>query len=215
MAEMVNGAVRDYLASLTAGQGALFAAARERSRTDHIPAVSPETASFLFVLASALAARRVFEIGTGYGVSGIAVMSGGADSVLFTVERDAARAAVARELFEQAGLASRANVMIGSATRLVHKVAGPFDLIVQDGDKEQYGPLLDRLVALLRPGGVLVSDNILWGGDVVPGFAATTVHSRESIDAIAAYNTRLAVDPRLRTAFLPIGDGIAVSVRAR
>jgi caffeoyl-CoA O-methyltransferase len=74
--------------------------------------------------------------------------------------------------------------------------------------------VLDRLISLLRPGGVLVSDNILWSGDVVPGFAANTVHSQESIDAIGAYNTRLAADPRLRTAFLPVGDGIAVSVRA-
>jgi predicted O-methyltransferase YrrM len=214
MADLVNASVRDYLASLTTAHGALFASAHDRSRADHVPAVSPATASFLFVLASALQARRVFEIGTGYGVSGIAVMSGCADSVLFTVERDATRAAVAREHFEQAGLTSRANVMIGSAARLVHKVAGPFDLIIQDGDKEQYGPLLDRLVALLRPGGVLVSDNILWSGDVVPGFAPVPVHSQESIAAIAAYNTRLASDPRLRTAFLPIGDGIAVSVRA-
>jgi predicted O-methyltransferase YrrM len=213
MADLVNATVRDYLASLPTGYGALAAAAQERSRTDHIPAVSPETASFLYVLATLLPARRVFEIGTGYGVSGIAVMSGSADSVLFTVERDAGRAAVAREHFQQAGFGSRANVMIGSATRLVHKVAGPFDLIVQDGDKEQYGPLLDRLVALLRPGGVLVSDNILWGGDVVPGFAAQALHSQESIDALAAYNMRLATDSRLRTAFLPTGDGIAVSVR--
>jgi predicted O-methyltransferase YrrM len=213
MEDLVDAAVRNYLASLTTDHSALSAAARERSRTDHIPAVRPETASFLYVLASLLPARRIFEIGTGYGVSGIAVMSGAADSVLFTVERDAARSVVAREHFEQAGLASRANVMIGSAARLVHKVAGPFDLIVQDGDAALYGSLLDRLVALLRPGGVLVSDHILCGGDVVPGFTANSVHSHECIDAIATYNTRLAADPRLRTAFLPIGDGIAVSVR--
>jgi predicted O-methyltransferase YrrM len=214
MADLVNAPVRDYLASLTTDRSAVIASARERSRADHVPAVSPETASFLYVLASLIPARRIFEIGTGYGVSGIAAMTGAADSVLLTVERDAARAAVARAHFEQAGLASRANVMIGSAARLVHKVAGPFDLIVQDGDAALYGSLLDRLVALLRPGGVLVSDHILCSGDVVPGFAANTAHSQESIDAIAAYNTRLAADPRLRTAFLPIGDGIAVSARA-
>ena len=55
---------------------------------------------------------------------------------------------------------------------MMAKVSGPFDLIFQDGDKQLYAPLLDRLVALLRPGGLLVTDNVLWDGEVVPGFAA-------------------------------------------
>jgi predicted O-methyltransferase YrrM len=95
----------------------------------------------------------------------------------------------------------------------VHKVAGPFDLIVQDAEKSAYGPLLDRLVDLLRPGGVLVSDNILFRGDVVPGFPGSRTHSQASIDAVAEYNRRLAADQRLRTAFLPVGDGVAISVK--
>ena len=53
---------------------------------------------------------------------------------------------------------------------MIAKVSGPFDLIFQDGDKQLYAPLLDRLVALLRPGGLLVTDNVLWNGEVVPGF---------------------------------------------
>ncbi len=191
-----------------------MAAVRERSTADQVPAVSLESAWFLHVLASALPARRTFEIGTGYGLSGLAAaLGGGPDSRLITIERDAARASVAREHFAQAGLGDRATVIVGEAVRYVHKVAGPFDLIVQDGDKEGYDPLLDKLLALLRPGGVLVSDNILWRGDVVPGFAEAPVHSAASIDAISRYNTRLASDPRLRTAFLPVGDGLAVSVK--
>jgi predicted O-methyltransferase YrrM len=133
--------------------------------------------------------------------------------MLFTIERDPARAATARQHFERAGLASRVSVMVGEAARLVHKVAGPFDLILQDGAKDLYEPLLDRLVALLRPGGVLVSDNILWQGDVIPGFRAEPVHSAESIATVARYSQRLAADPRLATAFLPVGDGVAVSVK--
>ena len=56
---------------------------------------------------------------------------------------------------------------------MLAKVAGPFDLIFQDGDKLHYEPMLDRLVDLLRPGGLLVTDNVLWDGEVVPGFVAT------------------------------------------
>jgi predicted O-methyltransferase YrrM len=103
--------------------------------------------------------------------------------------------------------------MVGEAVRLVHKVAGPFDLILQDGSKDQYEPVLDRLVGLLRPRGVLVSDNLLWQGDVIPGFRAEPAHSAESTAIVARYGQRLAADARLATTFLPVGDGVAVSVK--
>lgn len=214
MADIVHAAVRDYLMGFAPHDDDLTAEVRRRSAADGVPAVCAGTAWLLHVLAAALAPKRIFEIGTGYGVSGLAVArAAGPDSILFTVERDPSRAAVARGFFERAGLGPRTNVMVGEALRLVHKVAGPFDLIVQDGGKEQYGALLDRLVALLRPGGVLVSDNVLWRGDVVPGFTSAPAHSPATVEAIARYNNRLAAHAGLRTVFLPVGDGVAVSVR--
>jgi predicted O-methyltransferase YrrM len=103
--------------------------------------------------------------------------------------------------------------MVGEATRLVYKVAGPFDLIFQDGAKEHYEPLLDRLVDLLRPRGMLVSDNVLWQGDVIHGFRDEPAHPPASTTAIIRYSRRLADDPRLETVFLPVGDGVALSVK--
>jgi predicted O-methyltransferase YrrM len=73
--------------------------------------------------------------------------------------------------------------------------------------------VLDRLVGLLRPRGVLVSDNLLWQGDVIPGFRAEPAHSAESTIIVARYGQRLAADARLATTFLPVGDGVAVSVK--
>ena len=92
-------------------------------------------------------------------------------------------------------------------------MSGPFDLIFNDGDKLQYAWLLDRLVALLRPGGVLVTDNILWGGEVVPGFTEKPPRPADLTRAIAAYNESLAADARLLTTMLPLRDGMAISVR--
>ncbi len=66
----------------------------------------------------------------------------------------------------------RVSVIVGDATRFLHKVAGPFDLIFQDSDKKLYEPMLDRLIELLRPGGMLVADNVLWNGEVIPGYVA-------------------------------------------
>ena len=91
--------------------------------------------------------------------------------MLVTMEIDEERAREARDNFARAGLADRVSVIVGDAQLKLAKVAGPFDLIFQDGDKQLYSPLLDRLVALLRPGGLLVTDNVLWDGEVVPGFA--------------------------------------------
>ena len=108
---------------------------------------------------------------------------------------------------------ARVNVIVGDASRFLHKVAGPFDLIFQDGSKQLYEPLLDRLVDRLRPGGVLVTDNVLWHGEVVDGFVDPPQRDARDTEAIRHYNDRLAADARLFTTFLPLGDGVALSVK--
>jgi predicted O-methyltransferase YrrM len=134
-------------------------------------------------------------------------------SRLISLELDATRAATARRNIERAQLSDIASVIVGDASRFVHKTAGPFDLIFHDGDKLLYEPLLDSLIAHLRPGGVLVTDNVLWDGEVIDGFVQTRRHDDASTEAIRAYNRRLAVEKRLLTTFLPLGDGVALSVR--
>ena len=74
-------------------------------------------------------------------------------------------------------------------------------------------PLLDRLVELLRPGGLLVTDNVLWDGEVVPGFLAAAKRDAHDTKAIAEYNERLNAHPRLITATVPLRDGVAISVK--
>jgi len=96
---------------------------------------------------------------------------------------------------------------------MLAKVSGPFDLIFQDGDKNLYTPLLDRLVALLRPGGLLVTDNVLWDGEVVPGFKPKPERDAEYTRAIAEYNERLNAHPQLMTAIIPLRDGVAIAAK--
>jgi predicted O-methyltransferase YrrM len=92
-------------------------------------------------------------------------------------------------------------------------VSGPFDLIFQDGDKQMYGPMLDRLVELLRPGGLLVTDNVLWDGDVVPGYGPPRHSNPDDARAIAAYNELIHSHPSLVTSIVPLRDGVAISVK--
>jgi predicted O-methyltransferase YrrM len=110
-------------------------------------------------------------------------------------------------------VADRVNVLAGDAQRMLAKVSGPFDLIFQDGDKAQYVPMLDRLVDLLRPRGLLITDNVLWDGEVVPGFVAKPKRDADDTRAIAEYNERLNAHPGLMTATIPLRDGLAVSVK--
>ena len=179
-----------------------------------LPIIDAEVGGLLQALTTALAARRVLEIGTANGYSGLWLARAlPPDGMLITIEIDPARAATARRNFDRANVSERTTVMVGDAARFVRKVSGPFDLIFNDGDKLQYEPLLDRLVALLRPGGILVTDNVLWGGEVIPGFTDKPTRPADLTRAIAAYNQHLAADARLLTAMLPLRDGVAVSVR--
>ncbi len=206
--------VLDYLAALGRASHPELAVIARDGREQGLPIVDPHTGALLHVLTRATKATRVLEIGTAIGYSGLWIATAlPADGMLITLERDAARAARARAHFSAAGVAGKVSVMVGDASRYLHKIAGPFDLIFQDGDKAQYEPMLDRLVQLLHPAGVLVTDNILWSGEVVPGLIDPPRRSADDTRAIAAYNERLARDPRLYTTFLPVGDGAAVSVK--
>jgi predicted O-methyltransferase YrrM len=213
MGQIVPDTIERYLASLNhASDPVLQAVAAAGARQD-LPLVDAEVGVLLRTLALSLGAKRILEIGTAIGYSGLwlagALPPGG---MLITIERDEQRAADARQHFANAGLADRANVLVGDAQRLLAKVSGPFDLIFQDGDKKLYGPLLDRLVGLLRPGGLLITDNVLWSGKVVPGFV-DPAPTDDDTRAIAEYNERLTADWRLLTAIVPLRDGVAISVR--
>ena len=203
-----------YLAELHGSVDPLLDEIRAEGLAAGLPLVEPETARLLRSLTIALDAHAVLELGTAIGYSALwmaqALRPGGR---LISLELDPARAATARTNFARAGLSDTVSVIVGDAARFVHKVSGPFDLIFQDGDKGQYEPLLDALVALLRPGGVLVTDNVLWDGEVIEGFVDVPRHDAASTDAIRAYNRRLATEPRLLTTILPLGDGVALSVR--
>jgi predicted O-methyltransferase YrrM len=214
MGAIVPAAIEEYLARLNHLPDPILREMAREGAEQKLPLVDAEVGALLRVLATAVGATRILEIGTAIGYSGIwlagALPHGG---MLFTMEAREDRAKQARDNFARAGLADRATVMLGDAGLLVAKVAGPFDVIFQDGDKQQYLPMLERLVDLLRPGGLLVTDNVLWDGEVVPGFTKAPRQSPDDTRAIAAYNERLAAHPRLLTAVVPLRDGVSISVK--
>jgi len=214
MSQVVPDAVAQYLAGLNRRPDPLLDAIAAVGRDRALPLVDPEVGRLLQVLTAATGAHSILEIGTAIGYSAIWMGRAlPADGLLLTIERDTELATLARANLARAGLSDVVNVMVGEAARLVWKVAGPFDLIFQDGDKELYEPLLDRLLDLLRPGGLLVADNALWSGEVVPGLVAHPHRSRETTEAIASYNRRLAAEAGVATIVLPLGDGVSIAVK--
>jgi predicted O-methyltransferase YrrM len=214
MGAIVPEAVEQYLAGLNrAPDGILGEIARAGERQD-LPLIDAEVGALLRVLATSIAATRMLEIGTAIGYSAIWLAGAlPANGSLFTMEVNPDRAKQAQDHFAKAGFANRVHVMVGDANLLLAKVAGPFDLIFQDGDKKLYGPMLERLVSLLRPGGLLVTDNVLWSGEVVPGFVSEPRMNSTDTRAIVEYNQQLTSHPGLMTSIVPLRDGVAISVK--
>jgi predicted O-methyltransferase YrrM len=216
MGQIVPDAVERYLGGLNQLSDPVLREIQRDGEEKQLPLVDAEVGALLRVLTTAAGATRVLEIGTAIGYSGIWLAGAlPAHGMLLTMEMDEERARVARQNFSRAGLAERVNVMVGDASRMLAKVSGPFDVIFQDGDKLQYGPMLDRLVGLLRPGGLLITDNVLWDGEVVPGFLAASKRDVETTQAIVDYNGRISRHPQLMTAIVPLRDGVAISVKKR
>jgi predicted O-methyltransferase YrrM len=214
MGQIVPEPVEQYLSRLNHARDGILDDIARSGAADDLPLIDAEVGALLRVLATAIGARRILEVGTCIGYSGIwlagALPKGG---MLFTIEKDEERARVAKENFGRAGLADRVSIMVGDAQLKIVKVAGPFDLIFQDGAKPLYVTLLDPLVRLLRPGGLLVTDNVLWDGEVVPGFLNAPQRNDADTRAISEYNERISKHPSLLTSIVPLRDGVAISVK--
>lgn len=134
----------------------------EEARSEKIPIVGPVVGELLFLLARVTQARQILELGTATGYSAIYLARGSEpqNGRVVTLESDPQMAARARNNFAQAGLGERVEVRRGEALVLMDGLAGPFDLIFLDIDKESYLPALDRSHRLLRLGGLLIADNV-------------------------------------------------------
>jgi predicted O-methyltransferase YrrM len=214
MGQIVPDAIERYLEGLNHLADPVLQEIHRDGLEQRLPIIDAEVGALLRVLAAAVGATRILEIGTAIGYSGIWLAGAlPTHGMLLTIEMDPARVQIARQNFSRAGVADRVSVIVGDAERMIAKVSGPFDVIFQDGDKHQYGPMLDRLVERLRPGGLLITDNVLWDGEVAPGFVAAPKRDGKTTQAIADYNERISHHPQLMTTIVPLRDGVAISVK--
>lgn len=173
------------------------------------PSIGPWVGDLLEMLIMTKRPRKILEIGTaaGYGslVMGKAAQKYGGK--ITTIEINDALARKAREHLKSVGLEKTVRVINKDAREAIPELKGRFGLILQDGDKSLYSALLPQLLDSLEPNGILVSD------DVLLPIMSTYSPNEEWNKAVELYNHELARHPRLKTAWLPVGDGVAVSTK--
>jgi len=138
----------------------------EEARQENIPIIGPVVGELLYILARAIKAERILELGTATGYSAIYLAMACQETMgkLVTLEQDVAMARRAQANFERAGLGSRVEVKVGDALGEMEKMDGPFDFVFMDIDKEDYLPVLTLCHGLLRKGGLMVVDNVGFQG---------------------------------------------------
>ena len=175
------------------------------------PIVGPQVGRILFQYVKLLNVRRVFELGSGFGYSAFWIASAlPEDGQLICTEASQNNVDMAEDYLKVAGLLPKVQLKTGDALKIFKNTDGPFDMIFNDVDKEDYVRVLDLAIDKLRIGGLLISDNTLWHGRV-----AEPDPAEASTKSILSYNRSAFASERLWTTILPVRDGLAVSMRLR
>ena len=171
--------------------------------------ISPDQGAFMTLLTRLVGARFAVEVGTFTGYSSIAIARGLADGGrLLCCDVSEEWTAIAREHWERAGVTDRIELRIGPAADTLRELPTdpPIDLAFIDADKPGYRTYYDEFVKRLRPGGVVLLDNVLWSGNV----ADESVDDENTV-AIRAINDHVATDDRVEAVMLPIADGLTIA----
>ncbi len=170
--------------------------------------IAPEQGAFLTVLTRLLGVRRAVEVGTFTGYSSLCIARGlGDDGRLLCLDVSEEWTAIARRYWEKAGVAAKVELQLAPAVETLASLpAGEeIDLAFIDADKPNYANYYEALLTRLRTNGVILVDNVLWGGNVVKPDV-----DDDNTRAIRAFNDMVAADPRVDTVMLPISDGLTL-----
>lgn len=206
--------VVSFIRSLNREEDALIRQLEQEARTEDVPIVRTETRELLKVLTLLHKPKRLLEVGTAIGYSAIYMSRYlPEDGVIVTIEKYGPRIEKAKENFALAGVEDRITLLEGDAADILKGLQEPFDMIFMDAAKGQYIHFLPEVLRLLVPGGMLVSDNVLQDGDVLESHYAVPRRNRTIHSRMREYLYTLKHHEELETAILPVGDGVALSIR--
>ncbi len=207
--DIVNPEIDEYLTSTLVVEEPLLREMGEYGYSSDFPIVGPQVGRLLYLLARSIQARRVLELGSGFGYSAMwfarAVGEGG--QVVMT-EGAQANSDRAREYFTRAGLVKRASFNVGDALEIARRAAGPFDVVFCDINKDAYPQALRIARDKLRVGGYFICDNMLRDGRVLTDDDAAT-------RGVLELTRQLMQASDFVTTILPVRDGVSTSLRVQ
>lgn len=210
----LNDALEAYIRNVSLREPEILRRLRaETAEMEHAGMqIAPEQGQFMGMLAQLVDARRYLEIGVFTGYSTLAMaLAMPPDSRVIACDKSDAWTSVARRYWREAGVAERIELRLGDARTTLDDLiasgaAASFDFAFIDADKENYDAYYERVLTLLRPGGVVAIDNVLWSGKV----ADRTARDYET-EALRALNAKLHADRRVTICLLPLGDGLTLA----
>jgi len=205
---IVSSKIETYLNSVTPERPPVLREMEVYAREHDFPIVGPQVGRVLYQMTLVTKARKILELGSGFGYSAFWFsMAAKSKGDIFMIDGGKGHKRQAFDYFKRAGLQSQFDFRIGDALKIAGKLAVPFDIIFNDIDKYEYPRTIDLAAALLKKGGLFITDNILWSGKVCEKKQDT------STEAIVEFTRNLYRDSRFFTTALPIRDGISLSLR--
>lgn len=210
---IVHATQERYLERLLPPRDPLLQEMEELAGQDDVPISDPEVGKMLQILAAATGARRILEIGTAIGYGVLWLARGAPEAEIVSIDPEEDRLEQARGYLERAGVLDRVELVQAEAREVLPTLEGPFDLVYVDALKEEYRHYLDLSLPLVRVGGMLVFDNLLWKGWVADPDQAE--EDDEAAEAIRKFNPYLMIHPQLHSLILPVGDGLGVATKTQ
>lgn len=203
-----------YIHSLETPESEIIETIEQEALETYVPIIRKETQSFLKVLLLMKKPMKILEVGTAVGFSAILMseyMPEGAH--ITTIEKYEKRIPIARENFKRAGKDSCITLIEGDALEVMQSLEESYDMIFMDAAKGQYIHYMPEVMRLLKTGGTLVSDNVMQDGNIIESRFAVERRDRTIHSRMREYLYELKHHEELLTSIIPLGDGVAVSVK--
>ena len=211
---IVDERIVTFINSLDTENSRILEEIEKEAHASDVPVIRREMQSFLKVLLMLQKPMRILEVGTAVGFSALLMSECAPEGCrITTIENYDKRIPIARENFRRAEKEDQITLIEGDALEVMRKLDGPYDFIFMDAAKGQYIHYLPDAMRLLGEGGVLVSDNVMQDGDVIQSRFAVERRNRTIHARMREYLYELKHNEELTTSIIPLGDGVAVSVK--